>query len=107
MSTKKPDPLELAFKKPYASESCITIGRILAEDKDTEYSQDELRKITHLSKYKIVSGLINLEKTAKVIESRPLVTSDYVQKGKEIPIVYKLKKKYFTKLQKDRNEYFR
>lgn len=107
MSTRKLDPLELAFKKPHASESCITIGKILAKDYDAEYSQDELRKMTHLSKYELVAGLINLEKIAKVIESRPLITSDYVQKGQEIPIVYKLKKKYFVKLQKEKGEYFR
>lgn len=106
MSTKKPDPLEMAFKKPYASESCITIGKILAKDYDKEYSQDDLRRITRLSKYNLVSGLLNLEKT-NVLESRPLVTSDYVQKGTEIPIVYRLKKKYFVKLQKDIDEYFK
>ncbi|MEM3065627.1 MAG: hypothetical protein QW177_09725 [Candidatus Nitrosotenuis sp.] len=103
MSTRKPDPLELAFKKPYASDSCIAIGKVLADG--YEHSQDEILKLTKLSEGEIVSGLINLEKRAKVVSSRPLITSDYVKKNQVIPIVYQFKRKYLERLQKNKNDY--
>jgi hypothetical protein len=103
MSTKKPDPLELAFKKPYASDSCIAIGKILADG--YEHSQEEILKLTKLSEGELVSGLINLEKRVGVVGSRPLITSDYVKKDQVIPIVYRLKKKYLEKLQEKKTEY--
>jgi hypothetical protein len=103
MQYKKPTPLEMAFKKPYASDSCITIGKILADG--YEHSQEEILKLTKLSEGDLVSGLINLEKRAKVVTSRPLLTSDYVKKDQVIPIVYQFKKKYLDELRANKTEY--
>jgi hypothetical protein len=103
MQHKKPTPLEIAFKKPYASDSCIAIGKVLADG--YEHSQDEILQLTKLSEGDLVSGLINLEKRAKVVESRPLLTSDYVKKNQVIPIVYQFKKKYLGKIQANKTEY--
>lgn len=103
MQYKKPTPLEMAFKKPYASDSCIAIGKVLADG--FEHSQDEIRKLTRLSEGDMVSGLINLEKRAKIVKSRPLLTSDYVERDQLIPVVYKFKKKYLEQIQENKAEY--
>ena len=102
MQYKKPTPLEMAFKKPYASDSCIAIGKVLADG--SEHSQDEIRKLTKLSEGDLVSGLINLEKRAKIVKSRPLLTSDYVEKNQIIPVVYMLRKKYLEPI-REKAEY--
>ncbi len=104
MQYKKPSPLEMAFKKPYASDSCIVIGKVLADG--SERSEYEIRKLTKLSERDMVTALINLEKRAGIVESRPLITTDYIKKGTTIPIVYKFKKKYLNELKKN-SEYLK
>jgi hypothetical protein len=104
MQHKKPTPLEMAFKKPYASESCITVGKVLADG--SERSEYEIRKLTNLTEHDMVTALINLEKRAGIVESRPLITTDYIKKGTTIPIVYKFKKKYLNELKKN-SEYLK
>lgn len=99
MQYKKPGPLELAFKKPYTSDSCIAVGKVLADG--SERSEYEIQKLTNLSERDMVTALINLEKRAGVVESRPLITTDYIKKGTTIPTVYKFKKKYLMKYRKE------
>ncbi len=96
MRYKKPNPLELAFKKPYASDSCIAVGKVLADG--SERSEYEIQKLTKLSERDMVTALINLEKRAGVVQSRPLITTDYIEKGTTIPIVYKFKKEHLNKI---------
>jgi len=103
MRYKKPSPLDLALKKPYASEPCIAIAKVLSDG--SERSQDEIGKLTELRERDVVSGLINLEKRAKVVMSRPLIKSDYVKKGEEVLVVYKFRPKYLQELQKKQDKY--
>ncbi len=94
-----------AFCHP-ASDACMKIGRVLAEKKGVEFTVEELQKLTRHSERNIILALIRLTKDIDVIDSRPVI-SEHIEKGKEIPIKYKLKNEYVDLMQNHKHELFR
>ncbi len=84
--------IEIAFKKPYASDACIALGKLFAKD-NSGYDFKTIRKLTGYDDASTWLAIDRLANDLHVLETFPEMPKQKPRPGEKVTIPYKFRVK--------------
>lgn len=84
--------IEIAFKKPYASDACVALGKLFAKD-NSGYDFQTTRKLINYDEASTWLAIDRLKNDLHVLETFPEIPEEKPKPGTKVTIPYKFRVK--------------